>query len=115
MKCILEEMENHINKVLAISEAEEEPTIHDIEQFRDQIDDEMIGEFIDALLIKMGEMEQEGKLHFKKPRDVKAAVIALVRKMNSHSSIISKMTYKFQRFGSKRFLRKARAEISKVL
>lgn len=115
MKCILEEMEEKILQIKAMNEEDEEPTIHDIEMFKDQIDDEMIGEFVDALLIKMGELEQEGRIHFKKTKDVKAAVVALIRKMSAHSSIITRMTNKFQRFGSRRFLRRARAEISKVL
>lgn len=85
-------------------------------EFFKKMDDEVIEIFIDALLISLAELELSGVIpKFEKATDIRDALLAAIRKMYRERGIIAKMSRKFNRLGSNRVLRYARADINKAI
>lgn len=117
----LEDLEKKISQLsISLNEAEEESeedesTDQESEMFK-EMDDDTVERFVDGMLIVLGELEQTGALpRIERPEQARDAILAAVRRLYQKRSLISKMSKKFARFGSKRVLRKARQEISKAL
>lgn len=117
----LELLESKIQALLVEKEEKEEPESEedeekDSEEFFKKIDDDMIEDFIDGVLVVLGKLEQNGQIpRIETPSQAKNAVIAVVRRMYQKRGLISKLSTKYSRFGSKRELKKARSEIGKAL
>lgn len=97
---------------------EEEDESHDekVDEFFHHISDEMLDEFIDGVLLVLGQLEQTGEIpSFESAKDAKAAVIAVVQKLYQKKGLIGKMSSKYYRYGAKRELRKAKSNINKAL
>lgn len=130
-----EELEKKLNHLLEVTEKkkedepEEEEPADDIEttkasdeegdhesNYFKEFTDEKVEEFVDGLLIVLGKLEQEGEIKkIESPDEARDAVLAAVRRMYQKRGLIARMSRKYVRFGSKRVLRKARAEIGKAL
>lgn len=84
--------------------------------FFKHLSDDTVEKFVDGILIVLGELQATGEIpNIEDANDARDAVLAAVRRMNQRRSLISRMARKFSRFGTKRILRKARADISHAL
>lgn len=86
------------------------------EEFFKKYSDDMVEDFIDGILIVLSKFEQNGQIpRIESPQQARQAVLAAVRRMYQKRGLISKLSSKFARYGSKRELRKAKQSIQKAL
>jgi hypothetical protein len=81
-----------------------------------ELDDELIEGFVDAILLRVAEMERTGLIEpVVTAEDAKEIVLSVIKKMYKKQGLISKMSSKFARFGSKRALIAGRLDILNAL
>lgn len=86
------------------------------EEFFKKLDDETIEAFADSLLSTVAEFQASGKIpEFENANDVRDALLAVARKLYQDRATLAKMARKYERFGSSRILRMAKADISKAM
>lgn len=86
------------------------------QEFFKKMDDKTVEIFVDSLVTSLAEMELAGIIpEFKDAQDVRDALLAAIRKMYQERGVISKLARKFDRIGSNRILRYARADINMAL
>lgn len=115
-KGILEHIEEESMRIRSLVEAsEDEEESLTAKEFLAQIDEEMLEEFVDAILLKIAELSLNGKLDIGKAKDIKSVAIHIVKLMAQRSAIIGKMSQKYYSLGDRRVLRKAYKSIGKTL
>lgn len=131
---ILEECDSRLEKIMSLVEAKKKDkekededdsedegkgkkTDEELEaKFAKKITDDMIEGFVDSLLLNIAELEQTGQIDpIESPDEIQSAVLAVVRKLNQKRGVITSLSRKFARFGSRRALTRARLDISKAL
>jgi len=106
------------------TEAEDDPDEDEIEgapsvepvDFDGKLTPEILSRIYEGVLEKLGELELEGLVPpLDTPAKARDALLAAVRQMYIKKSLISKMGRVLARVGAKRYLRKQRNVIGKVL
>lgn len=106
----IEERISKTNRVLGEAEDDIE------ERISDALTDDMLEEFVDAVLSTMVTLSDKGFFPaVESAAEARVALLTVVRKMYLRKSVLATMSSKFARYGAERLLRSQRTKISKSI